>query len=770
MKKPSFLSLPVKRPYLIYPLAFVSASAAGYYISGNIKIILLWISIFSALISILGRFIFRKTKTAAYMTAFSIMSLFVCAALTSSYLFFNIKYEKALSIANENGTTKIEAVCDSVLFETVYYGEYIVTIKNADDVSVPNIKAVLLTENGQGITSGDKIQADVTINGVISENSGETNYYLSNNIFLKAESEEKIIYLGKAANSIKSFFSDINQKLSLFIKRYTEDSEGIIRAVFLGNRTQLDSGLKFELRLLGILHLIALSGTHLSILIHLFEWFFINIIRIPHKTRIILLILLTLFYMCITGFSASVTRSAFMLCIYYLSKLLKTEYDSVTSIFFAVFIILLIDPSSAADIGLALSFSATLGICTAGTAFNRKIKEMLSGGSFFIKTLRGLLCAVSTGFSAVLISLPFMWIFFGEFSPISALTTIFFTPLISAIIIFSVIFLITSPIKPMIFITSGILKILSSLFSYFAKTGADSFGWIISLKYDFFIHIMIIAVSLFIILTILKISSIRKYLITSSVLCICFIVCLNIYNVYNKDTAFCYYVKEGKKESAAVYKNGRLILCDMSDGSSFIAGTAADMCAENHVFRVNAYIITHYHNRHVSSFIRMLQEAEVGIIYLPSPINEKEEAIFLTLSETAEKYNVGITIYESEKTAEFNLWEIKFEIPAREYIKRSTHPVICLNIEYKEKNILYLGGSVMESGIADYAEIKAPKTTAVIFGSHSPVIKKEINLNFSENRLYAAVFSDTETEENVKCDLYNAKLFYPEKTFKFILK
>ena len=98
-------------------------------------------------------------------------------------------------------------------------------------------------------------------------------------------------------------------------------------------------------------------------------------------------------------------------------------------------IIFIFSPYAMADIGLWMSFVATLGIILS-SELTSKMKFHIKKKKFYQRVL--ILIAVSfiiTISSTIAISV-FLWLFFGEISLISPLTNIIFTPLMSLVILF----------------------------------------------------------------------------------------------------------------------------------------------------------------------------------------------------------------------------------------------------------------------------------------------------------------------------------------------
>ncbi|MDR1734638.1 MAG: ComEC/Rec2 family competence protein [Oscillospiraceae bacterium] len=114
-------------------------------------------------------------------------------------------------------------------------------------------------------------------------------------------------------------------------------------------------------RRLGISHLFAVSGLHMSLL----AWSVYRALALLfRKSRFpaVFTILFVLFFMALTGFTASACRAGIMMMTLLVGKLFDRNADSLNSLGFAALLLVLPNPLSAGAAGLQLSFGCTLGI------------------------------------------------------------------------------------------------------------------------------------------------------------------------------------------------------------------------------------------------------------------------------------------------------------------------------------------------------------------------------------------------------------------------
>ncbi|MBO7762518.1 MAG: ComEC/Rec2 family competence protein, partial [Clostridia bacterium] len=208
-----------------------------------------------------------------------------------------------------------------------------------------------------------------------------------------------------------------------------EEDAALLSAIFLGERTALSDATETAFRRSGLSHVLALSGLHLSILAgYLLR--LLHRLRVPRAATFPLLFLFLLGYTAATGFSYSLIRAAVMLLVAELASLLRLIPDSVTSLFLAIAAIALCTPSSVSDLGLWLSFLATLGILCANELFP-KLTKLKKRSRLLHATLFSLVLSTF----ALVFTLLLTTYSFGAFSLLSPFTNLILTPLIHLLLI-----------------------------------------------------------------------------------------------------------------------------------------------------------------------------------------------------------------------------------------------------------------------------------------------------------------------------------------------
>lgn len=289
--------------------------------------------------------------------------------------------------------------------------------------------------------------------------------------------------------------TQFRNRSGLFLtERVPSTSAGLMKALLFADKSDLSPTLRSQFADLGVSHLLAVSGMHLSILIG-----FLSVIAdrlsLGKRAASLLLTAVTLGYIALTGFSPSMLRAGGMVLLLYLSRLVRRRRDSLTSLFAALFLILLISPESALDPALLLSFSSCLGILLLAQPILRIYARRRKKSRF--RLWRALSSFVVTSFvitaSATTLSLPVLSLMEGRLFLLSLFTNLLIAPLFTLLLVLLVLVLALWPIE-FLSGTAAWLFDLVARFLFFAidKLSCLSFANL-SLSYPFIPFLMLAA-------------------------------------------------------------------------------------------------------------------------------------------------------------------------------------------------------------------------------------------------------------------------------------
>ena len=737
------------------------------------KFIILFISVVLLLISFFLRSKFRFLP----INLILIGSIIASAA---AICYFDIYYRNAMKYTGE--PVKIEALVLKNTYYTTYSSGYDVIINKIDGKKV-NYKTRLALEYPYDLNSNELFTMTVTLSEFEDMNdiSGFPikTYNISKGFILRADSDDRSVTIFQNDKfSIRKFLSDCNKFCSDILRTHLDsDSYSFSSAILLGNRDDLPDLVQRDLNYLGLSHIISVSGMHFSILMggaaSILRFF-----RFDKRFINAVVILFSIFFMGLTGFSPSVTRSALMFVIYSLSFFARSESDSITSLFAAVSLICLVNPNAVLDIGLQMSFAATLGILTMGINANKFIRVKIRARNIILRFVKNIMFAFNITLSAVLFTLPLTWINFGSLSIISPVTNILCSIPITVILALSPLVIIFSKIPFLVFPLRLVVEVMYKIFNLIITRFTSAENLTVSLNYDFVKYVIIILLAGLLLCTFIKFRNINKnpliYFVPIIIAGITFSVYLNHHNLAESEIVRVTYITYKKNDAFIVKHGANAMICDISDGSYGITNIARDLLSQVYcVVYPDTYMFTHYHRRHISTLYNMSQNSYLQNIIMPEPISDSDKSIFYGLMELIESNGYNVTLYSKLEDTVINLFN-NVEIEMAQYVNlsRSTHPVIAFSIGTDSQKISYFGSSAFEMKNTEYLNEQLNQADTIIFGQHGPIIKKPIEITTETNSLQRVIYANDEIRQAVtdlnaeyKYNTHNEKNFYSEVVF-----
>ena len=238
----------------------------------------------------------------------------------------------------------------------------------------------------------------VLVRGYLKEPKNNTIFNLFN--YKKYLNRKKICYILKTNNiriikKNKNIIFSIKNYLYNRIEKYR--TKKYLKIFILGNKDELDYEEKNLYKNLGIIHLLSISGSYISIMLLVLN-------KLLNKKLIMIFLI---FYIVLTGFQISIIRS----CSCYLLFILNSKYDlkfnSKEIIMLLGTILLLINPFYLYDIGFLLSFIVSYSLMFFYDLFENKNYIYKSLLISIVSFLSSLPIIVNTNYSINLLSVVY---------------------------------------------------------------------------------------------------------------------------------------------------------------------------------------------------------------------------------------------------------------------------------------------------------------------------------------------------------------------------
>ncbi len=221
--------------------------------------------------------------------------------------------------------------------------------------------------------------------------------------------EETVQIIGDNSTFSRFWVRTRNYLETIIRSKISKENQGLAIALALGDKSDLSIEKRKHFANAGAMHVLAVSGLHVGILLLFIQWIFKRF-RIFRKRHLYLYFSI-LFLWCfafLTGMSASVVRAVTMFSILAGGQLLGKQYFGLQAVFGSAFILLLFNPLLLYDIGFQLSYTAVLGIAL----FYQKIVQLYHSR---YKIVNWIWEGTAIGFSAQIGTVPLTLFYFHQF-------------------------------------------------------------------------------------------------------------------------------------------------------------------------------------------------------------------------------------------------------------------------------------------------------------------------------------------------------------------
>lgn len=262
--------------------------------------------------------------------------------------------------------------------------------------------------------------------------------------YQKYLARQNIHYQGFIPNEISfkkkesvNFADKIKQKRLDLLFRIDNSSlqpqnKAILKGIILADRTEIDQEIINHFSKTGLIHILAISGSHMAIIFLMILFVLNPIFSVKYRNIPIYISLAVIWGFAIfIDYGNSVVRSCIMITIYYIMIFLQRKPNLLHSLALAGMIILSIDTQQLFDVGFQLSFLAVFGIFWLYKPITNHYKPLKN------RVIRFILNTFSLSLAAQLTTLPLILFYFHQFSIMSVFINVVSIMISQGFIIFS---------------------------------------------------------------------------------------------------------------------------------------------------------------------------------------------------------------------------------------------------------------------------------------------------------------------------------------------
>ena len=531
---------------------------------------------------------------------------------TICYVFINIKF---VPFKYENLNNNLKGYVNDYYIDG---DKLTIIIKNKNKVILNYYFKTEKEKNNFEICYGDYIE----VIGKSIEIKENTNFNLFN---YKRYLKTKKIYYSFSVDKIKRLKKNTNLlyyiKNKIVTKIESNISSNYIKTFILGDKRDINSNMIESYQRLGVSHLFAISGMHVSFL----SMILLKILsKINDKVKYSIVILFLLFYTFLTNYTISIVRSTMQFILFKVNKVFDLKIKNVNIMLIIISAVLLYNPYYIYDISFLFSFSISFSLIL----FRKNIDI---DNNYFIKSF-------ITSLISFLVSLPILINNFYEVNFLSIFYNIFYIPFVSFILFpINILTLIFSFLDPL---NNYIINIFESITIILSKMKFLTFS---SAKLPIFL-IVIYYICLY-----FAVTRKRKKYILFLVLLIVFFINNNRITVFPVIT----YLDVGQGDSCLIRAFNKNVLIDTGGKTynkkekwrqrkkeyNIVDNITIPYLKSVGVKKIDYLILTHGDYDHMGEAINLVNNFKVdNVIFNCGEFNELEKELIKVIDKKKIKY------------------------------------------------------------------------------------------------------------------------------------
>ncbi|QQY80450.1 competence protein ComEC [Keratinibaculum paraultunense] len=677
----------MKSPFLYLSFFLLLGIIFSYYIDINtiFLLILLFISLF---INFIGK---KENKFKSLNLFFSIFLLGI--------ILTNLKTIDSQLLEYKDALVEITGIVDEIKIIEENESRYIVRVTNIchDGNNKKVSEKIQLKILGEKTLS---IGEELLFKGVLREPLPNTNPKLYNHrlklltegIYTSTTIKDySIIHVVKGNLDFidRMKYKFIESVEEIFDSYLTEKNSSLMKAVILGKSSYLTEDNIEKFRHLGLAHILAVSGLHIGLITNILTGL-LGYLGINKKLNIGITLSGIWMYAYIIGGPPSVIRANIMFTILFLSKVFWQAYESINALFFALFIMLIINPYWAFSIGFQLSFIATFFILY----LTPKIKIIFyPSDSQLIKSLKSIL-SVQIGL------LPIQAYYFNRVPIISMVANLLIVPLFSIGLILGLLLLFFSYlIEPIAYFIGIVINFLLDIQFYIINI-LECFPYIdLKVPSPSIMGILCYYILLFIGMGIIKISNIDKKISKVIIFYLLFLILVNFLTMYFDQSIEIRFIDVGQGDSILIKTQGGNYLIDTGGDlfGNFDVGENIlfPYLEKEGIFKLKGVFITHYDIDHCKSLPYLMDNMKIEKIYIG---HEKlDNDLYEEINNKAKEKNIPIILLKRGHKLKLDDNTDMIVLGPHEQLLKTSETSnendlsLILMLNYYDKNILFTG-------------------------------------------------------------------------------
>lgn len=500
--------------------------------------------------------------------------------------------------------------------------------------------------------------------------------------------------------------------LKLLEELFPQDTVAFVKALLMGDTSELDYKTDTGLKLSGIRHVAAVSGLHVSILFSL-------VYLLTGKRRILTTVIgvpALLIFAAMAGFSPSIIRACVMQLLMLLALSCRKEYDPLTALAFAALVMLVVNPYAITSAGFQLSVGSVAGIFLFSGRICSWLLDPKRLGRWKRKTklyrmLQKAATSIGVSLGALVLTTPLSAWYFGTVSLVSVVTnllclwviTILFCGIIAACV-FGAVYM---PLGELV------AWILAWLVRYVLGISGMLSKFPLAAVYTDSVYITVWLIACYVLLTVFQLSRHKNTIVLFC--CAVFSLCIALLASWAEpllDTYRVTVLDVGQGQCVLLQSEGRTYMVDCGGShDETTADTAASLLLSQGISHLDGVILTHYDWDHVGAAAYLMGRIGTDVLILP-------EGPGAAVWEPALTEGQNSQIFRADEDMIITWGNTCITVYAAQDTETTNESSLCVLFQTENCDILITGDRSTAGEAALVRSVQLPKLDALIVGHH----------------------------------------------------
>ena len=493
-----------------------------------------------------------------------------------------------------------------------------------------------------------------------------------------------------------------------FQSHLDKETAGLIMALILGEKQELERHLIANFKKVGVVHVLAISGLHVGFIIT-FIFALLSILRLNTHSKIWGLLLVLIVYIILVRFKTPVIRASGMAILYLVGQVLERKISTYNIIFAAMTFILLFEPRELFNPGFHFSFMAVFSIIYGYERLDRLLPlnqilaEKIKRKRWLTYFKKWIWMPFLVSLAAVIGTSPLTLFYYGLFPSYAVFANLIVIPLTGIIVFLSLFLLFVGGLSDVLASGLGqmILLInqqLQAIVEFFADLPFSS----LITPVPTFVQIILFYMLILSLINMRR--NVKQHLII--IFTIAFIFVLTVRSDIKRDLEIAF-LDVGQGDAAFIrFPNQKTMLIDAGNRSfDWDQGerTVLPYLQSVNALHIDYLVGSHAHNDHIGGFLTLLDAISIDTLVLSAYLF-KSNLYNMLLSKSIEKRIPIKTVFKGDVLKPDSTCRVYILHPDSAHIRSETfsgaecnNSSVVMKLSYGENHVLF-SGDLEESG------------------------------------------------------------------------